>query len=428
VKFAPLRDLPVNARSCVLLEPLWAMTGTIVIYYAALYMKSTGMSTLSIGIIMSVNLYAAFFFQLIAGAVIDRLGRRWATLLFDLTAWVLPMLIWAFSNDFWTFLIAYLLSATQKIANMSFSLLAAEDTPKEQRARVFAAIKLIIMVAGLLTPVAGGLMVRYGTVPTLRAVYLFGGVSMLVHFVWRHWLTTETTAGLAAMRRHRSIGLTASVVDSFRRFAASCRSRRMWPIVGIYVLTNLAVQINLFQVIYMDEVLRFGTATISWLPALSAGLALVCYLAVMPRLRGRRIVTVTMVTLLVNSLGWAVFLAVPVHGLTLLLVSTAITGAGLFLLESYRDALVVNELGDRDRAAMFSAIQSVTAVVAIPFGYIAALLYDRDPRLPYIVILACHGIGAVLALILHRSPERPERPGRGDGRPMPAPREARSEA
>ncbi|MDX2679985.1 MFS transporter [Streptomyces sp. NY05-11A] len=400
-----MRDLPANARYCVLLEPMWALTGTIVLYYATLYMKSTGLSTLSIGVIMSAGLYAAFFFQLIAGAVTDRLGRRRATLIFDLTSWVLPMFLWAFSHDFWTFLIAYLLSATSKIVNVSFNLLATEDTPGEQRARVFAAIKLIIMAAGLLTPVAGGLMTHYGTVATLRVVYLLGGVTMLIHFVWRHRMTTETAAGRAAMRRHQSIGITRSVVDSFRRFGVSIRTRRMWPIVGIYVLTNLAVQINLFQVIYLDDVLRFSTATISYLPALSAALALVCYLVVMPRLRGRQAVTITLVTLVVSSLGWAMFLAVPAHGMTLLIVSTGLTGAGLFLLESYRDALLVNELHDQERAAMLSAVQTVTAVVAIPSGYVAALLYEQDPRLPFTVILGCYSLSAVLALILGRTPE-----------------------
>ncbi|PAZ11642.1 MFS transporter [Streptomyces sp. SA15] len=422
MKFTPMRDLPVNARYCVLLEPMWAVTGTIVLYYATLYMKSVGLSNISIGIIMSANLYAAFVFQLVAGAVTDRFGRRWTTLIFDLTSWVLPMFIWAFSHNFWLFLIAYLLSATSKIVNVSFSLLASEETPKEQRARVFAAIKLIIMAAGLLTPIVGGLMAHYGTVPTLRVVYLLGGVTMLVHFVWRHQMTTETAAGRAAMRRHQSIGLTRSVIESFRLLGTSCRSPRMWPIVGIYVLTNLAVQINLFQVIYLNNVLKFSTATISYLPALTAALALVCYLVVMPRLHGKHVVTITLITLAMSGLGWAMFLAIPAHGLLLLLTSTALTGAGLFLLESYRDALLVNELHDRDRAALFSAVQSVTALVAIPSGYVAAVLYDQDPRLPYTVIVGCYTISAALALILRRAPERT------GTLPVPAPEKAWSEA
>lgn len=106
----------------------------------------------------------------------------------------------------------------------------------------------------------------------------------------------------------------------------------------------------------------------------------------------------------------------------LILTSTALTGAGLFLLESYRDALLVNELHDRDRAAPFSAVQSVTAVVAIPSGYVAAVLYDQDPRLPYTVIVGCYTISAVLAPILRRAPER------GGTQPVPASEEAWSEA
>ncbi len=400
MRFIPLKDLAPNARYCVLLEPLWALTGTVVLYYATLYMKSVGLSNLSIGVILSANLYAAFLFQIIAGAVTDRLGRRRTSLVFDLVGWALPMALWALATNFWMFLIAALLNACSSIVNTSFNLLATEDTPKGDQPRVFAAIKLIAMGAGLLSPVAGVLMDRYGVVSTLRVIYAVGAVMMVVHFVWRHRLVHETAAGKAAMKRRGNTGMAHSVATNLRLFWTLSRHRRMWPLIGLYIATSLAVTINVFQVVYLADNLAIGAGTISWVPALTAAVALLCFLVLLPRLRGHSVVNTARTALALSAAGWLLFLLVPRHGVVLLLLSSTLTAAGVFLTESYRDTLIVGTLGDMDRAAMFSALQSVTAMMAIPSGYIAALLYDTRPRLLFVVIFLLYAAGAIFAWML----------------------------
>lgn len=396
----PLKDLPQNARYCVLLEPLWALTGTVVIYYATFYMKSVGLSTISIGIILSANLYLGFVFQVLAGAVTDRLGRRRTTFVFDMLGWALPMLVWAIADSFWVFLIAYLLFACSTIVNVSFGLLATEDTPERDRPRVFAAVKLIALAAGLLAPVAGALMDAYGVVATLRVIYIVGGITMVLHFVWRHRLTRETNAGLAAIRQHGSVGFLSSVTASIRTFWRLAPDPRMWPLIGLQVTTTLAVAINVFQVIYMAEVLAIGATAISWVPAITAAVALLCFLVILPRARHRSVVGTARVALMLSAIGWLLFLLTPREGLVLLMISTAVTAAGVFLTETYRDALVVGALADIDRAAMFGAMQSVTAMIAIPSGLVAALLYDAHPRLLFVVVFLLYTTGTAFALKL----------------------------
>ncbi|MFD9498138.1 MFS transporter [Streptomyces sp. NPDC060035] len=394
-----MKDLPSNARYCVLLEPLWALTGTVVLYYATLYMKTVGLSNLSIGVILSANLYAAFLCQIIAGAVTDRLGRRMTSLVFDLIGWVLPMVLWAIAGDFWIFLVAALFNACGSIVNTSFSLLATEDTPEPDQPRVFAAIKLVAMGAGLLTPVAGVLMDRHGVVPTLRIIYAVGAVMMFVLFVWRHRLTEETAAGKAAMKQRGSVGMRHSLATNLRLFWQLSRQRRMWPLIGLYIVTSLAVTINVFQVIYLAEVLAIGAGTISWIPALAAAVALLCFL-VLPRLRERSAVSTARAALVLCAAGWLLFLFVPKQGVVLLLLSSTLTAAGVFLTESYRDTLVVSTLDDNGRAAMFGALQSVATMMAIPSGYVAALLYNARPQMLFVVIFLLYTAGAVFAWVL----------------------------
>lgn len=72
--FQKFRELPDNPRYSIWLEPLWAIPGTIVLFYAPLYMKGAGLSDIQIGLINSINLYFAFVFQMFAGAVTNKWG------------------------------------------------------------------------------------------------------------------------------------------------------------------------------------------------------------------------------------------------------------------------------------------------------------------------------------------------------------------
>jgi MFS family permease len=397
-------DLPLNARACVLLEPMWAIPGTVVMYYATLYMTTAGLDPVQIGLIVSVGLYVACFFQLAAGALTNKMGRRRATFVFDVLSWVIPMFLWAVAADFWMFLLACLLNATSRVVNVSFSLLATEDASAEQRPRIFAALKLIITAAGLLAPLAGLLMVRFGTMPTLRGVYFFGGLLMLAHVVVRYRLTTETATGSQVRQANGAVGVARGVRQGVRLFLTNARSREMWPIVAVYALTYLAWQVNIFQVVYLAAELNFGAAEISYLPALTAVVVLACYLVVMPRIRARPAEQNMFAALLCSASGWLIFLVVPQHGLVLLAISTVLTAAGLFLVESYRDALVVSRLPEHDRADLFSGIQTVTAVLAIPSGYLTALVYTYRPSLVFLAICALYALAAGLTMLVLAQP------------------------
>jgi len=404
MRFKLLADLPPNARHSILWEPLWAVPGTISIYYATLYQKAAGLDTLQIGLIASAGLYLAFCAQLVAGGITNRLGRKRTTLIFDLLSWSVPMFIWSFADTFWLFLLAGLCSALSRVVNLSFFLLVTEDATEEQRPRIFAAIKLVVMAAGLLTPLAGVAMAGFGTLPTLRGVYLLGGVSMTALFLIRNHLTVETAAGHQATAAHASTGILSGLAKGLRMLGLACRTRQLWPVVVICLLTNLAVQINLFQVVNLADDLHYGTTSIAALPAVAAITAFACYLGLMPRWRERPMARSVLIGLTVSSLGWLAFLAVPAGGLGVLLVSTVLTAAGPFLLESYRDALVVSSIPPVDRAELSSAIQSATALVAIPSGYLAALLYDHDPQLLFGAVLACYAVSAAVALVLRGQP------------------------
>ncbi|QLG40896.1 MULTISPECIES: MFS transporter [unclassified Paenibacillus] len=395
-----LQDLPRNPRYSILLEPVWAIPGTIVLFYAPLYMKEAGLSDIEIGLINSVNLYFAFIFQLFAGSITNKLGRKRTTLIFDLIAWSVPMFIWAFSQNFWLFLIAYLLNATSKFVTVSFNCLIIEDVEEHKRSKVFAILNMIITGAGVLTPIAGVVIADFGIVPTLASIYFVGGILMTVMFFIRNRYTDETAVGKELMGMHSQTRVIQSLASSLRLFGKSFYKRRLLPIILITVLSNLILQLNFFQVIFFKEQLNFNDQIISFIPVVTAVTVMLLYLVIIPRLKRRSEEKYVSFSIILSTVGAILFLLIPAGNIAMLFLTLIVLAAGNFILQTYRDSLLMNRLGTHEKADMFSAVQTVMTLTAIPSGYLTGLLYHYNPVLLFSVILALYIVLMVIMLFL----------------------------
>lgn len=395
-----LQDLPRNPRYSILLEPVWAIPGTIVLFYAPLYMKEAGLSDIEIGLINSVNLYFAFIFQLFAGSITNKLGRKRTTLIFDLIAWSVPMFIWAFSQNFWLFLIAYLLNATSKFVTVSFNCLIIEDVEEHKRSKVFAILNMIITGAGVLTPIAGVVIADVGIVPTLASIYFVGGILMTVMFFIRNRYTDETAVGKELMGMHSQTRVIQSLASSMRLFGKSFYKRRLLPIILITVLSNLILQLNFFQVIFFKEQLKFNDQIISFIPVVTAVTVMLLYLVIIPRLKRRSEEKYVSFSIILSTVGAILFLLIPAGNIAMLFLTLIVLAAGNFILQTYRDSLLMNRLGTHEKADMFSAVQTVMTLTAIPSGYLTGLLYHYNPVLLFSVILVLYIVLMVIMLFL----------------------------
>jgi predicted MFS family arabinose efflux permease len=358
--------------------------------------------------INSVNLYFAFIFQLFAGSVTNKLGRKRTTLIFDLLAWSVPMLIWAFSQNFWLFLVAYLLNATSKFVTVSFNCLIIEDVEEHKRSKVFAMLNMIITGAGVLTPIAGAVIADFGIVPTLASIYFVGGLLMTAMFFIRNRYTEETEVGKELMGIHSKTHVFRSLVNSLRLFGRSFYKRRLFPIILITVLSNLVLQLNFFQVIYFKEQLSFGDRVISFIPVVTAVTVMLLYLVILPRLKQRSEEKYVSFSIVLSTAGAVLFLLIPAGNIAMLFLTLIVLAAGNFILQTYRDSLLMNRLGTHEKADMFSAVQTVMTLTAIPSGYLTGLLYHYHPVLLFGVILALYILLMIIMLFLHDPQQRPQ--------------------
>lgn len=132
-----LIELRGNSRACVYTEPMWGLSLNLCLPYATVYMLTLGISDIQVGIVTSIYMFSQMIFAFLSGAIVDKMGRRKSTAIFDFLAWSLPCLIWAFSQGFWFFVVAAMLNGMMKIPTVSWDCLLVEDAPKDKITHIY---------------------------------------------------------------------------------------------------------------------------------------------------------------------------------------------------------------------------------------------------------------------------------------------------
>ena len=147
-------NLKGNQRVCLWTEPLFGIPHNLFIPLAAVYMAALGMSPFMIGLATTVSLVGQTLASAIAGIMTDKLGRRGATAVFDLFAWIIPSIIWATASGPWSFLIAAFSNGCWRVTETSWGLLMTEDYPPEGIIHLYAITNIAGLVAGFVSPLA----------------------------------------------------------------------------------------------------------------------------------------------------------------------------------------------------------------------------------------------------------------------------------
>ena len=362
------------------MEPLWAVFGTVVLYYAPLYMRGVGLSSTQIGALGSMTLAASLLFQTVAAPITNRFGRKRTTLIGDLISWTFPMLLWALSRSFETFVLAALLSASGRVVNVSWNLLVIKDVPGDQRARVFGILNLIVTGCGLLTPLLGLLIGAHGVVPVLRWYYALGALGMTTMFFWRNAITAETRSGQAAMQEHRSLNPWQSLRQTAAHVAGLRQHRGLPGVMAFYVLTMFIEQMSVFQILYLGESLHFGAGALSLVPVAGAVVTALMYAGVLRRLSAVAPERTLVGARVLGLAGATLLLLLPAAQLAGLLLTVSVLAAASFLTQTYRDTLLFSRLPAHGTADLYSAVQTLCLLCSVPAAALAGAIYSGQPR------------------------------------------------
>ena len=102
--------------------------------YASLYMSLLGLGDAQIGLIASIGMACQVVVAVLSGIITDKMGRRKATVVFDILSWSVPCLIWAAAQNFWYFLAAIIVNSLWRVTENSWKLLLVEEDVYKRQA------------------------------------------------------------------------------------------------------------------------------------------------------------------------------------------------------------------------------------------------------------------------------------------------------
>ncbi|TXT42016.1 MAG: major facilitator superfamily protein [Spirochaetes bacterium] len=392
-----LKTLPRNARTCILVEPLWAFFGPTALFFMPLYQKNLGLSEIQMGIINSVAIASGFVFYSLAAPITNKLGRRKTSLIFDTLSWSMSMLVWAFAQSFVWFLAAAILNSIVRIVFVSWNLLISEDATDAQRSTIFGWINIIGTFGGMTTLVGGLFIDRYGVVPSMRWIFALGSLTMTSMFILRFFGTGETKAGLYLLEKTKNKSLLSLVTQQVPKAFAAIKDPFFLRMIGVYIIANAMQSIDFFRVLYLREEKTLPSILVSSLPALSAGASIFVFFYVVPRQGARKGGDRLAFAFLFCLVAQVLFILMPKGSLLSAILVFPSLQAAYALLATFRDTTFMNGTDSELKSERFSLTQTFMMFFSIPIGWFSGWLYSLSPHAPFIFATLLYALGFGIA-------------------------------
>lgn len=395
-----------NGRAAVYTEPLWGLSMMLVLPYASVFMLALGVGDAQIGLLATISTLSQVVFGLLSGVITDKLGRRMTTAVFDIIAWAIPALIWAFAQNFWWFLVASLINGAWQVTQNSWDCLLVEDVDREEIPKVYSLIKVAAEFSALFAPIAAILVSNLGLVFAVRILYVnaFFIMSLKIWLLFRY--TTETATGRTRMEQTRGVSIWTSlseyrgVLELILRSKGTIFSLSIAAIVGAVMLVN-----GTFWQVVISQRLGVPDALLPFFPMVRSLLSVLFFFTLIPLLtHAGRLKAPTLIGFGVYLAGQVLLVGIPTPDgpavastyalLAVCLMLDAFGGGLLFMLAESLVALHV----DRDERSRVMAIQrTCVMLVTAPFGWISGWLSGMDRSWPFLLTSALLVLGLIIA-------------------------------
>ena len=285
-----LFELRGNPRACVFTEPMWGLSMNLCLPYASVYMLAFGMSDVQVGIVSSIYMFSQMIFAFLSGAIVDKLGRRKSTAIFDFLSWSVPCLIWAFSQGFWFFVVAALLNGMMKIPTVSWDCLLVEDAPKDKITHIYSWVLISGNLSALFAPISSVLVAKLTMAPALRILYINAFIIMTSKILILYMFSTETQVG--KIRREATRDLTwREMLPGYKSAFHKIRTSRgtIFAIVISILVEIVAMLGTTFWQIVASRRIGVPDTLLPIFPMAKSVLAIVLFFTVISRIKQARL-------------------------------------------------------------------------------------------------------------------------------------------
>jgi MFS family permease len=396
--FHSLVNFKGNARGCVYPEPLNAIPVNLYAPYVSVFMLALGVTDTQIGLTVSVSWAFQLILAIFSGTITDKLGRRKATLIFDLVSYVIPALISAAAQNFWYFLGAAIFSSFIRIPQNSWMCLAVEDTDPDQLIDIFSWVYIAGLLSAFFAPIAGLLIKSWTLIPTMRILYVFAAICFTAKAFITYRLTSETKQGLIRMEEMKGKSIFSGMGGYRTILKQVLHTPKTLYTAGIMLILSICLMINnTFWSVIVTEKIKIAVYNISILAFVHSLIMLLFYFVVSPRLKKFHYKTPMVLGFWGFALSQLLLILTPENGYVLLIISIVIEGCALATLNPLVDQLIVLTIEAEERARIQSILYVAVIIITTPFGWIAGNLSTMNKALPFILNLMLFIVGGFLA-------------------------------
>jgi len=406
-----LRRNKGNTRTLILMEPLWGIPFNLIAPFATLYMYTQGIDDIQIGLIISISMVVQVFFSFSGGILTDRYGRKKTTIIADVVGWVIACLIWAFSNNFWLFLIAAIVNSFDRINWTAWFCFLIEDSDPKDLVGVYTWLHICGLVAIFFAPLSGLLINNYSLVPVIRTLYIIFAFNMAIKVFITYKYCTETGRGKIRLEETKNTPILKMLDEYKALIPRILKNKEIMKAIIISVILYVAYTINSsFFGLYVTQRLGITQAYLALFPILNAAVMLIFMVGIQHRLDAVkfRIPMWSGFIIFILSTILLIFTPIGVLSIPLIVINVfcgAIAGA---LVVPRKDALLQLLIEPEERARINALISTFMIAFASPFGYIAGWLSSIDRRLPFTLILFFF----IIAIIIVGKIKDPEMAGK----------------
>lgn len=402
-----LIELRGNPRACVYTEPLWGLSMGLCLPYASVYMLTFGMSDSEVGIVSSIYMFSQMIFAFLSGAIVDKLGRRKSTMVFDLLSWSLPCLIWAFSQGFWFFVVAALLNGMMKIPTVSWDCLLVEDAPKDKITRIYSLVIISGNLSALFAPISSVLVARLTLAPAIRILYLNAFVIMTIKIFILYKFSTETATGNIRREATKNLSWLEMLSGYKNALNKMIHSRGTVFALIISILVEIVAMLgSTFWQIIASRRIGVPDTLLPIFPMAKNVLSIFLFFTVITHIKQSKLKWPLYWGFVSSIIGCILLISISkadLWGYIVLSVSLVFEALGVAILSTLRESLVAIHVDPAERSGILALLQTTVMLVSVPFGYIGGALSDISRVYPFVLSIGLLLLGILATAIFYRS-------------------------
>ena len=392
-----LTHLKGNPRACVYTEPLWGIPFNLFAPYVSIYMYTLGLSDSQIGFTASIGMVFQIIFSLLGGVITDKLGRKRTTFIFDILAWSIPCLIWAFSRSFSHFVLAAIINSIARVTANSWNCLLVEDCDKEGIVNIYTWVYISGLGAAFFAPLSGIFIGKFELVPTVRILYIISFVIMTMKFLILNKYSTETRQGIIRMEETKHTNIPTLLKGYSTVFIQILKTRETLFTLGIMLIMSIIVVVNnTFWAIIVTERIHIPAEFIGVFPFIRSSIMLIFFFTLVPKIGALRFKKPLLIGFSLFAVSEILLIITPDSGYFLLIVSIILEACSISLISPLLDSMQVVLVDTQERARIMAILYVIVAAFTSPFGWIAGVLSGIDRRLPFLLNILLLLLGILL--------------------------------